>query len=197
MIKKVYGRIKDGKLIEFPVYEIHIKNRAHPISWYTEALYEVKPEVDQFHYLKEVPTVVGHLIFVRYEKVPYSLDKVLRDIWGLNNPLSLDGTEPTPPVFADISAEIVQRVVTLTKLHVQEKLDAFAKTREYDNIGSAASYATSNDLKYKTEGERAVLLRDSTWNAFYAYLAEVQTGVSQVPKSTQEIDARMPVLTWE
>jgi len=197
MSRKVYGRIKDGKLIEFPVYEIHIKNRAHPINWYTEALYQPKPEVDQFHYLKETPTVFGNLILVSYEIVPYSLNKVLSDIWKLNNPLALDGTEPTPPVFAEISPEIVQRVVTLTKLHVQEKLDAFAKTREYDDIGSASSYATSNVLKYKTEGERAVLLRDSTWNAFYAYLAEVQSGVSQVPKSTQEIDARMPVLTWE
>lgn len=194
---KIYGRIKDGKLVEFPVYEIHIKNRSHPFSWYTEALYEPKPEVDQFHYLKEVPTVFGNLLLVKYEIVPYSLNKLLSDIWYLNRQYTLDSNEEIPPLFTDIPSDTIQRVITLIKQYVQEKLDTFAKTREYDNISSAASYSTSNDIRYKSEGERAVLLRDNTWNAFYTYLAEVQTGISEIPKSTKEIDDRIPILTWE
>lgn len=79
---------------------------------------------------------------------------------------------------------------------IQKRLDDFAKTKGYDGIMSAASYATSTDPTFRAEGERAVALRDQTWRKCYDILAEVLAGERPVP-TLEEIVAELPALTWE
>ena len=45
---------------------------------------------------------------------------------------------------------------------VQVRLDDFARTRNYDGILSAATYATSTVSKFAAEGQCAVALRDAS-----------------------------------
>lgn len=78
---------------------------------------------------------------------------------------------------------------------VQQRLDDFAKTRNYDNILSACTYATSTIPKFHTEGQYCVNLRDSTWNQCYAILAEVQAGTRVMP-TIDELMALLPTPTW-
>lgn len=79
----------------------------------------------------------------------------------------------------------------------QDKLDSFAKTRNYDSILSACTYATSLNPKFKVEGQRCVELRDTTWEALYQILEEVQQGTRPVPSGFEDIEPELPVLTWE
>ena len=79
---------------------------------------------------------------------------------------------------------------------VQRRLDAFAQERGYDGIMSACTYATSTVERFRQEGERAVMLRDNTWAACYAILAEVLAGERPVP-TLDELVAELPALTWE
>ena len=79
---------------------------------------------------------------------------------------------------------------------VQRRLDAFAQERGYDGIMSACTYATSTVERFRQEGERAVILRDNTWAACYAILADVLAGERPVP-TLEELVAELPVLTWE
>ncbi len=79
---------------------------------------------------------------------------------------------------------------------VQRRLDAFAQTRNYDSILSAATYATSTVPKFAAEGQAAVRSRDSTWSAMYAILAAVQSGTHAMPASYADIEAELPALTW-
>lgn len=103
-------------------------------------------------------------------------------------------TQPTAPEPTEeekqtaIQAELTDAV--------QRRLDEFAQTRGYDGIMSAATYATSAIERFRREGERAVTLRDNTWAACYAILADVLAGERPVP-TLEELVAELPALTWE
>lgn len=79
---------------------------------------------------------------------------------------------------------------------VQKRLDTFAHTRNYDNILSACTYATSTVPKFKTEGQYCVDLRDSTWSTLYTLLAEVEAGTKPMPATVEEVISLLPTMEW-
>lgn len=78
----------------------------------------------------------------------------------------------------------------------QLRLDAFARTRNYDGILSACTYATSSVPKFASEGQYAVQARDATWAALYGLLEEVQAGERPVPESFDGVAPLLPALEW-
>lgn len=78
---------------------------------------------------------------------------------------------------------------------VQQRLDDFAKTRGYDGILSAATYATSTVPTFAAEGQYAVQIRDATWAKCYEILAAVEAGTKPVP-TLDELMSELPVMTW-
>ena len=87
----------------------------------------------------------------------------------------------------DLIAEFTRRI--------QRRLDVFAKTRGYDGILSAATYATSGDLDFSVEGQYAVDVRDSTWRKAYEILGDVTDGLRPLP-TWEELEAELPALKW-
>lgn len=77
---------------------------------------------------------------------------------------------------------------------IQQRLDDFAKTRGYDGIMSACTYATSHVPKFQSEGQYCVQARDATWSMAYDMLEDVQSG-ADVP-TMEEVMASLPVLAW-
>jgi hypothetical protein len=88
----------------------------------------------------------------------------------------------------EIQNEIVNKV--------QDRLDSFARSKGYDGILSACTYATSSIVKFKVEGQYCVDSRDRTWGALYQILAEVQSGNRPIHESYQDIEKDLPVLAW-
>ena len=78
---------------------------------------------------------------------------------------------------------------------IQAHLDTFARTRNYDGIMSAATYATSTVPKFKAEGQYAVEARDATWNKGYEIMGAVMAGERPMP-TWEEILTELPALTW-
>lgn len=78
----------------------------------------------------------------------------------------------------------------------QQRLDDFARTRNYDGILSACTYATSTVLKFQAEGQYCVEARDATWSALYEMLDEINAGTRPVPSGFAEIEAELPPLEW-
>ena len=78
----------------------------------------------------------------------------------------------------------------------QQRLDDFARTRNYDGILSACTYATSTVPKFAAEGQVAVNLRDATWAALYQILEEVQAGQREAPTGFSDIEPLLPPLEW-
>lgn len=96
---------------------------------------------------------------------------------------------PAPVSPEQIKAEIGQAV--------QDRLDQFARSRGYDSIMSAASYAQSSVSAFSVEGQRASTLRDMTWLKVSAILAEVESGARPMPTTLSDIEGDLPSLTWE
>ena len=88
-----------------------------------------------------------------------------------------------------------EQIIAQYTAGVQQHLDNFARTRNYDGILSAASYATSAVPKFKAEGQYAVEARDATWAKCYEVLAAVEAGSRPMP-TLDELLAELPVLTW-
>ena len=78
----------------------------------------------------------------------------------------------------------------------QQRLDDFARTRNYDGILSACTYATSAVPKFAAEGQYAVQARDATWAALYAFLSDVRAGTQPVPSGFEDVEPLLPPLAW-
>lgn len=78
----------------------------------------------------------------------------------------------------------------------QARLDAFARTRNYDGILSACTYASSTVPKFQAEGQYCVEARDATWAKLYEMLAEVQAGTRPVPTGFADVESELPLLEW-
>lgn len=96
--------------------------------------------------------------------------------------------EPADPPSAEDMIAAVQAAV-------QHRLDTFARTRAYDGILSAATYATSAVPKFAAEGQYAVQARDATWAACYTIMADVQAGLRPMP-TIEHVLAELPTLEW-
>ena len=78
---------------------------------------------------------------------------------------------------------------------IQAHLDNFAKTRNYDGILSAASYANSAVPKFRAEGRYAAEMRDAVWAKGYELMDAVLAGARPMP-GLEEVIAELPVLAW-
>lgn len=110
----------------------------------------------------------------------FSIDADFRQVW-----------DATPKSAEAIAAALISAV----ERSVQDRLDAFARTRNYDGILSAASYATSKTPRFAAEGQYCVDARDAHWAACYSIMADVQAGVRPMP-TVDDVLAEMPALAW-
>lgn len=102
----------------------------------------------------------------------------------------LDALQAQAAVNAD--ARLYDSIVADT----QKRLDDFAKTRSYDGILSACTYATSPTQKFQVEGQYCVAQRDATWASLITMFSEVQAGTRPKPTSYADIEADLPPLVW-
>jgi hypothetical protein len=100
-----------------------------------------------------------------------------------------EGTQfvPSPRTPEQVKQEIIDAV--------QNRLDAFARTRNYDGILSACTYAGSTVPKFATEGQYAINARDATWAACYQIMTAVQNGTRPLP-GVSDVLAELPALAW-
>lgn len=93
----------------------------------------------------------------------------------------------------EVAAKLLQDNVTA---QVQLRLDTFARTRFYDNMLSACTYANSSVPRLKAEGQYCVDARDATWEMLFGILNEVVAGTREMPRSYAELESELPVLVW-
>lgn len=103
-----------------------------------------------------------------------------------------DGTVFEEPVVPEPTPE---EIIAQYTDAIQRRLDDFARTRGYDGILSACTYATSPTPKFATEGQYCVAQRDATWADAYTILDEVLAGTRPMP-TLDELFAELPELVW-
>ena len=102
--------------------------------------------------------------------------------------------ESAPPL-----EEIIAATIADYETRVQQRLDAFARTKTYENMLSACTYATSTVPAFRIEGQYCVEMRDATWITAQTFLnnalAAVMAGERDIP-SWEEVEAELPALQW-
>lgn len=78
---------------------------------------------------------------------------------------------------------------------IQTRLDEFARTRGYDGILNAATYANSTIPKYQVEGEYAMVARDATWLKANEIMNGMVSDSQSIP-TIDEVMAELPILAW-
>ncbi len=100
--------------------------------------------------------------------------------------------ERIDPVPVPTPEQIQDEIVTAT----QQRLDDFARTRNYDGVLSLCTYASSPNPKFQAEGQYGVEARDATWTKLLEILAEVEAGTRPMPTGYAEIEPELPPLVW-
>ncbi len=85
-------------------------------------------------------------------------------------------------------------IATLTDA-VQTFMDNTVRTRNYDNLLSACTYATSVHPPFQNEGQACVEWRDNVWMHCYQVMGEALAGIRTIP-SESELIASLPTLNW-
>ena len=78
----------------------------------------------------------------------------------------------------------------------QQRLDDFARARNYASMMSFCTSATSANSRFSAEGQYGVAARDATWAKLYEILAEVESGIRPVPANYEDIEPELPALEW-
>ncbi len=191
----LFARVVDGKVVEYPVYRIHIKNRAHPLNFYTPVVKTEAPAPDQFGTVDESLEVRSDAVHVVYTKRPLTLAEILRT-FQVQNP-----EDPMAPMTVKLISEIdpatAQRVYSLAGDYVSVKLDEFARTKQYNDFIHLTGYRYSAIPSFAAEAMRGYTLRDQIWANLLNYFTQVTTGAVPVPTSIADVDALIPAMTWE
>jgi hypothetical protein len=77
---------------------------------------------------------------------------------------------------------------------VRQRLNSFARTRDYDSFAVACTYAGSDDPKEAREGAYCVAMRTATWKVANALMDSLT--VDGAPMEWVDIERRLPPLGW-
>lgn len=131
----------------------------------------------------EVTAPVVDYTQVVEEGTPVEVNGVWTQVWNVR---------PATPAEQNSAMLAITREFTDA---IQRHLDTEARTRGYDNILSACSYAAGNHPKYSAEGQACLDWREAVWDKGYEILADVQAGNRPMP-TEQQVLAELPVMVW-
>ena len=181
----LYAQLVDGVVVSYPVTQTDLRRQNPDVSFpaaklstdlmasfgYTVVRYAPQPSFDVAtqRVVEGTPAQEGDIWNQTWQVVPLTPEEIEANLQGLQ-------------------ASIVWQT--------QQRLDDFARTRNYDNILSACTYASSKVAKFAVEGQYAVTARDDTWDALHTIMLGVQAGTHPMPSGFADIEPELPVLTW-
>ena len=190
---------EEGNITEPYVLEVHIKNRAHPLDWYTPVKYDVKPVIPEYCGYKEVLTVSEDksYVLVSYTSFDYDLDYLFLKVKAVKEPDSEEATLFGNPT--EVTQVLIDRIKQLTVDRLTEKLDVLANQRSYKNIEVLAGYSDDEDDSFSAEGTYGKKLRSQVWRFLYAYYDKIVAGTIELSVSYDDliIAAGVPDVTWD
>lgn len=196
MPETIYARIVNRKIVEYPVTEEQTINNPDPTVVYYACHFDnedVVPALNQK--IHDVPRLAGDFVYVERTLV----NKTIHEMFQYLGETALS-IGPGGSVVIDqnlITPEILAAFFETIKQTLQDEMDAFARTRDYDDMGSLCSYFSSSTEKFKKESIRGNYLRDTTWLTISSYFEQVKNFEVPIPMNWATIRAMLPAYTWE
>jgi hypothetical protein len=131
-----------------------------------------------------------------FDDITQSVREIAPEVAGGNYEQRWEVVDLSPEQSAAIQQAHSQRVQADVVAATQARLDAFARTRHYDDIKSASGYAGCSVQRFNIEGTYCRDARAETWAALYVMLDEVQAGTRPMPTGFADIEAELPPLVW-
>jgi len=148
----------------------------------------------------EILASVGYprvaLVTPTYDRVTQSVTELPPALVGGVFTQQWQVNDLTPTQVAENQAKAAKELQDGIVNAAQQRLDDFAKTRNYDGILSATTYVGSTVPRFQLEGTYALHARDDTWAALYTVLEEVASGTRVAPSSYADIEPLLPPLAW-
>lgn len=185
-LKNVFARVENNRILEYPVTKEIIQNRKAPLSMFRQVKFLEKPKTTEFELLTESIELVSGIPTVSYKVRNLTVQEILDNLYGTKPELTID----------QVPLEVFKRVSFLAREKIGQMLDAFAKTRGYDNIASLASYSNDPDPQQAAEGLLGTQLRSRCWVAIKDYEVGVMSGTIPVPRYESQILKVLPEFTW-
>jgi hypothetical protein len=183
----MYARLNNGAVEQYPFY-IHTLRLENPNTSFPNNIEVDFDTLAEFNVVRVFPTAQP------------TFNPMAEKVVESTPAMGEDGRWLQVWTVVDLSPEELVAKVEESKTQVvnkvQERLDEFARTHNYDGILSAATYATSTIPKFAAEGQYAVVARDQTWAALYEILADIQSGNRPIPTNFEEIESELPQLAW-
>lgn len=181
----IYAIIKDGIVLNYPLNLQQLKDLFPNVS-FPNLLNDVIEELDIYPIeLVEQPTYDPITQAVAVDGVVFDdVNNVWKQNWKVVN-LEESAIEN------NIKSFVNQHTVA-----VQNYMDNFARTRNYDNMQSAITYLNCGVPKFETEAQYCSTMRAQIWSTLYGYLAEVEAGIRQMEVDSANVIALLPVLEW-
>lgn len=196
---ETYARVRDGSIVEYPVFLEQIKARGIPESWFVKCVIEEKPETDAFSYAVQEPRVVdAKTVIVGWKISSLNLDQLLARLPTNPNSKKTDRRSLRRTITEQPSVVMITKIKTLVEDRVQSMLDDFAQTRGYATLERAVSYIGDKNSKWNAEAVFCRDLRSDTWTQLQAYFDEV-TATPQTkpwPNQWQDILDNLPKFAW-
>lgn len=179
-----YAKIIDGAVAQYPYPLTQLRND-HPNTSFPQP-YELTElaAFDVYEVVDSTPPVFSTMSQRLDEAAPVMVKGVWTRQWQV--------ADLSPAEQAAAVAAIIASVTSNT----QARLDTFARTRGYDGILSACTYASSAIPKFAADGQYAVNARDATWATLYAFMADVGAGTKPMPTGFAEVEPLLPALVW-
>jgi hypothetical protein len=201
MEQTVYARVSNGRITEYPVYEMHIRNRAHPFEMYKKVEKSERPVATVYQYVKETLTVSGERVISTYQVTDHELDYLFSMIYNSDVTLSVDDTDtPETPVedkFISTTPEgYMEALSTAVDKYVSKLLNNFAIASGFDSVISLISYKDSTVSRWADMASDFIVLRDLMWTTCITMQDEVRTGSKPIPKSLPEFTSLLPELKY-
>lgn len=181
----MYALIENNQVVRYPYYLAEIRKQNPNVSIPDSPKDADMELLGVFRVFNSTPPAVSSAQVLVEGAPAYAVENTRwEQVWFAR--------DKTAEELAAEALALQQEIVQAT----QARLDDFARTRSYDGILSACTYATSSVPKFQAEGQYCVVARDETWATLYTILAEVEAGVYPMPTSFADIEPELPALVW-
>lgn len=197
MVEKVFARIENNRVVEYPITVATIRERNNPAEVYIEVFYNLaNPPQDIPLYQKRVEVVkwFGPFVYIDYE-ITY---RTVEEMFQYLSSFAMFYDENQQPVVnrTQITPEIYDAFEIVVKRKVQSLMDAFAGSRGYDDMFALCNYAASTEEQQRLEAQRGIYLRDVAWRTLYSEFAKMKQGLRPIATSWSDIGQHLPEFTW-
>lgn len=186
--EKIYCRVDNGKVIEYPVTEAVILKRRHPIDWYTPTILTHVPatgrtDIQTFDYV-----ITNGVVLVNVGWRGYTLTELLTTFKAPNG---------LPKHIGEISQEDQAYAQSLISDLFESRVADLAAEHGYRNMDTAIGrYSNSSNATFKKEAEFIQMALDSTWADLIKYFTELQKTTIPVPLVIADIEKHVRSFNW-